>query len=265
MSYQNLNNVGTTNKKKLNVNSVDRNDPLAVVKFNRITDTTTLTTGTNIGDTTITLSDTTGVAVGSYIILFEPSTSRFNFSTVTSVLSSPTFTIDTPLDYAFTTAAVVDIAKTDMSTSNGTLGSPDIYALRGTGVPSAGTPDVIAVLTRIIFNCEAATVVDLTKFGDIAGGLTNGLVLRRVDGDYANIFNIKTNGDLKGICYDWEVEVSTNPQQGIDGFTARLTFTRMGAAVCLEKGENLQFLVQDNLTTLTSLEVVAEGYSIIAT
>jgi hypothetical protein len=135
------------------------------------------------------------------------------------------------------------------------------FGLRGTGAPPG--VQVTALATRIIFQCITAAAVNLTTFGDIVGGLARGLVLRKRNGNLENIFNVKTNGEIDGISLDWTPYVATNPAQGVDGFSARLTFgglDKIGSVIELPLGEDLEFLVQDNLTGLTKLEIVAEGH-----
>ncbi|MCK5613023.1 hypothetical protein KAR91_64720 [Candidatus Pacearchaeota archaeon] len=234
--------------------------------FNRVTNSTDLAADGSIGDTTITVTSATGIAVGSYIILFNPTAVKFMFARVTSIAGSPVITLDTPLDFDFLTGTFVDVAVTDLSTANGSLGSPIAFGLRGTGAPPG--VDLSVDITRIIFKCTCTSAVDLTTFCNFAR-LINGLLLRRRNDVYENIFNVKDNGELAGIMYDFQVAAATNPQQGIDGFTSRLTFAGMnkiGVAIRLPIGDDLEFLVQDDLLTaqstqtITLLEIVAEGH-----
>ena len=102
----------------------------------------------------------------------------------------------------------------------------------------------------------------MNKFGDLAK-LTRGLAVRRKDGNIVNYFNIKDNSEIAGIMYDWTPSIASNPGQGVDGFYSRLTFAgqdKIGVVVRLGAGEDLQFVVQDDLTGLLSLEIVAEGH-----
>ncbi len=67
---------------------------------------------------------------------------------------------------------------------------------------------------------------------------------------------------MAGITLDWDPYAAANPQQGINGFVSRLTFSgqeKLGVVTRLELGEDIELIVQDNLSTLISLEVVAEG------
>ena len=124
-------------------------------------------------------------------------------------------------------------------------------------------------LTRVIFKCKTLTAVDLNTFGDLAK-LVKGLAFRARNGTYQNIFNVKDNGELAGIMFDFQVAAATNPQQGQDGFTARLTYAGMekiGVAKELPIGTDFESIVQDNLLVaqsasrqITLLEIIAEGH-----
>ena len=47
--------------------------------------------------------------------------------------------------------------------------------------------------------------------------------------------------------------------QAVNGLSGRFTFEKLGSPVILEKGEEIQILVQDALQTITSFEAVVEG------
>lgn len=250
----------------LDVNIQDQTTRPIIAKFNRVTNSTTLATNANREDTTITVTSSTGIVVGSYIILFNPDAVKFGFATVTDIGGAPDIVLDTPLDFAFTAGTFVDVSITDLSTAIGSLASPITFGLRGTGAPPGIDLDVD--ITRIIFTCVASSPVDLTTFCNLLR-LVNGLVLRRRNDVYENIFNVKDNGELAGILYDFDVSTATNPAQGEDGFVARLTFagsSKIGVAIRLPIGDDLELLVQDDLvtaqsgSTITLLEVVAEGH-----
>jgi hypothetical protein len=116
-----------------------------------------------------------------------------------------------------------------------------------------------------MFHCHTTGAVDLSKFGDIAGGITNGIVMRKVDGTYRNIFNVKTNGEMAGIMFDFDILSAQNVNQGQNGFNGRLTFagqSKVGVTIRLAPGEDLQLLVRDDLTDLDLLEIVAEGHEV---
>jgi hypothetical protein len=106
-------------------------------------------------------------------------------------------------------------------------------------------------------------VCNLGTFGDIVGGITNGITLRHVNGAKFNIFNTKTNAELKGIAHDLDFHAALNPIQGQDGLVCRLTFggqNKMGSIIRLGPGDDLQCLVNDNLSSINMFTIMAEGH-----
>ena len=244
------------NRRVNDVNIQDQTTDPIIVNFNRIDASTTLKDTVAIGDTSIVLTSATGADVGDYLIIFNPDLLRFYKGIILSI-DTDTMFLDTPLDVAYPAGSFVDLTTTNMAVDGSV--TTQIFGVRGVSPSPIG----IAVdITRIIVQCQTATAVDLSKFGDLAA-LTNGLVLRKRDGRYFNIFNIKTNGELAALGYDWTPYLATNPQQGQDGFLFRLTFAgmnKLGVAIRLRPGEDLQFLVQDDLSGITVLEITAEGH-----
>ncbi len=87
--------------------------------------------------------------------------------------------------------------------------------------------------------------------------------MRSRNGRIKNIFNVKSNGEIDGITLDWKPYSALTPVQGQHGFTARLTFTgqdKIGVAIRLPIGEDLEVWIQDDLTGITSLRIMAEGH-----
>jgi hypothetical protein len=210
------------------------------------------------GAYTITVTSTTGFIAGRYIILFDPASKNFSTYTQVGAPAGSVITLDTPLDFAYPSGTFADTAITNMNVDGS--GTARVFGLRGTGAPPG--VDISVDITRIIFRCLTATAVDLTTFGDLAK-LTRGLVLRKRNSVVENIFNVKDNGEIAGIMYDFSVAAATNPQQGVDGFTGRLTFggqSKIGVVIRLPIGDDLELLVQDDIDGLTVLEVIAEGH-----
>lgn len=236
-----------------------------IAKFNEVQNSTTLSVAAVKGSYEITVTATTGFVAGRYIILFDPDSENFSFYTQIGAVAGNVVTLDTPVDFAYPIGTFVDAAITNMNVDGS--GTPRVFGLRGTGAPPG--VDITADVTRIIFQCTTTTAVSLPLFGNLAA-LTNGLVLRRRDGTLQNIFNVKTNGDLAGIMFDFAVTATLNPVQGRDGFVCRLSFggqSKIGVVIRLPIGEDLEFLVQDNLAAgpldITLLEVVAEGHIVV--
>ena len=247
----------------IDVTLQDQDTPVTIAKFNQVHNTTTLAAAGAINDRTITVASSTGIAVGSYLLLFHPASVRYMVCEVVSIASSPIIDIDTLLDFAFPIGTNVDIAITNMNVDGS--GTIQAFGLRGTGTPPG--IELTVDITRIIWLCECTSPINLSLFGNFAK-LIYGNVLRKRDGIYQNILNIKSNGAIEGMCFDFREHRALNPAQGIDGFSARLTWAgqeKMGVVQRLRLGEDLEYLIQDDLETpqaaetITLLELTAEG------
>jgi hypothetical protein len=255
----NVANVGANGG--LDVNIQDQTSPILITELNRITNTTALTNAVAIDDKTVVIDTTTGFVDGTHITIADDVSNRYSIYHQVGAVAGKTISLDRPIDYAFPAGTQITAGTHEMAV-NGSV-TPVIFSVRSGDTPTG--LNVYVDITRIIFKCITATAVDLTTFGDLAR-LTNGLVLRRVDGTYSNIFNCKDNGELAGIMYDFSVAQATNPVQGVDGFTGRLTFggqNKIGVVVRIGPGEDLQAIVQDDLSGLTSFSIVAEGHVVV--
>lgn len=251
----------TNTNNALDVVLNDSVTPTIINKMNRVTNSTTLTVGIthdpSVLEYDIEVASTTGVSLGSYIILFSVDLIRYSVFSVIAI-NSLVLTLDTPIDASYPIGTVVDIATTNMAV-NGSV-TPVIFGLRGTNIPPGIA--ITAHVTRLVITCFTDGIGDLGDFGDISGGVLRGLVFRRRDGNTYNIFNVKTNGELAGITLDFDPYAATNPQQGINGFVSRLTFSgqdKLSVVLKLELGDDIEIIIQDDLSSLTSLEIIAEG------
>jgi len=216
---------------------------------------TTLAAETAIGDVEITVVDGTNLQADGYLGIFSPDASRFFFSEIISE-SSNVVTVDTPLDFAFSVGDNVQPLSRELNIDGST--TPTEFKIQG-----AGTGSNIAInITRFMFSMECDTAVDLNKFGDLTA-LTNGIVLRRSNGQTRNIFNVKRNSDLVELAYDVTFYDSSNPSQGVDGVSCRYTFNgedKHGTALQLLPGDSLDLLVQDDLSGLLKFRILGQGY-----
>lgn len=252
--------------KGVDTNAQDQTTDDIIVKFNKIANSTTLSSAGSIDDRTITLTSVTGEAAGKYIILFDPLGKRFTpFHQVGPAVGN-VISLDGPLDFDYPSGTFVDLSDTNMAVDGSS--TPQIFGIRGTGAPPG--VDIDFDMTRIMFSCLTATAVDLSKFGDL-DVLTNGLQLRQRNNRYKNSFNVKTNREIDAIFgLDFKPYSATNPVQGQHGFTARLTYAGMhkiGVSKRLPIGTDFESIVQDNLLAaqsggrqITLLEVYAEGH-----
>lgn len=238
----------------LDVNIQDQTSPTIIVRATRVDNTTTLSQDGVLGALTVTVTSTTGFIDGATVRIISIDDNRFYTGVQVGAIAGSVVTLDSPLDFAFPAGARIVNGTTNMAVDGSS--TTQIFSLR------AGDPGIPLVvdITRMIFSCITTSAVDLSKFANFTA-LANGLVLRRVDGTYQNIFNVKTNQDIAGIMYDWQPYAATNPQQGVDGFAARLTFggqSKVGVVLRLGPGEDLQLLVQDDLATAQSTELITD-------
>lgn len=243
----------------------DQTTPALITKFNQPQESTTLTAAAVQFGYELTVASVAGMVLptvtenGSFLILFDVSTGRFMVCNVVSILGL-VVTIDTQIDFEFPIGTIVDVCITNMAVDGSV--TPQIFGIRGLGVVPG--IDEEFDITRIIFTCLTETAVSLAEFGDIPK-LLRGLMLRHRDGTVRNIFNVKSNLEIEGITLDWVPYASTNPAQGQNGFSARLTFggqSKIGIVQRIGPGEDIEFIVQDDLTDLTLLEVIAEGHQV---
>lgn len=236
----------------------DSTSPLMIVKASKIVIETTTTATPTIGDYTIDVASATSFVVGQYLTIYNEPENRVYFSTILSI-ASLTITLDTPIDFEFPIGSFVSVASTNMNV-NGSV-TPQIFGIRNpTGVDIPLKFDIV----RLMFICLTGGTTDLSKFGDITGGLTRGVVVRRVDGSTQNIFNAKTNGDLHNLMYDFHLEEAKG--NAPDGFIGRMTFggqSKMGAVIRIGSDEDLQIIIQDDLTSLDQFSIIAQGSQVV--
>ncbi len=244
----------------LDVALQDQTTDVIIAYFNQVHNSTALAVA--IPDITtnpriIVVDDATGIVVGSYIILFDPVSVRFSTFFATAV-NGVNITLDSPIDFEYPIGTFVDVAIVDMSVDGSV--TPQVFGLRGVGAPPG--IELSFDVTRIILTCIADSPVSLSLFANIAA-LTNGLLLRARNGRFKNVFNVKDNREIKGLMFDFDPSVATNPAQGEDGFVGRLTFggqNKIGVVIRLPIGEDLEAWVQDNLLGITSFRIRAEGH-----
>lgn len=235
----------------------DQGTPSVITKFSILEQATTITADVAIDDYTFTVASPTGISVGKYLSVFDPIGVRFSNYNVIGIVGS-VVTVDSPIDFAYPSGSYMDVQESNLAV-NGSV-TPVVSGVRNNAgsTPPPGIELTIDV-TRLIFHIITVSAVDLTLFGDIAA-LTNGLYCRRRDGEYFSIFNVKTNGEIASIMYDHEIH--TAAPHGIDGWVSRITFAgqnKMGVTQRLAINEDLEIIIQDNLSAITLFEIIAEG------
>ena len=236
----------------------DSTSPLLIVKASQLAVETTLAVQTAKDDYIVNVTSATSFLVGQYLTIYSVDDNKVYFSNILAI-NTLAITLDTPLDFEFPIGSVVSVGSNAMNVDGSV--TPQVFGIRN---PTTADIPLTVDVTRLMFSCLASSTVDLSMFGNIAGGLARGIVIRRVDGTYENVLNAKTNAELKGLMYDFEIQAAQGSQQ--DGFTGRLTFAgqnKMGAVIRLASQEDLQIIIQDDLTSLTSFTIVAEGSHVV--
>ena len=227
-----------------------------ILPFAQVVATTTTAAEAVKGAYTIEVASTASMVVGQHFRIVDPISNRFYAGQIVSI-ASPNVTLDNQFDFEYLSGSEVTVSNTDMSV-NGAV-TPVLFKSRTGTISIPSRVD----LTRILFTCITDTPVTLPAFGDLTA-LTRGLALRINRNDTQNnILNIKTNQGIINMAYDFNVFQATNPAQGVDGFSSRLTFAgqeKVGVALRIEQDENVEVLIQDDLTGLTSLQIFFEGH-----
>lgn len=250
--------LSTGSEVSVDVAIQDQHSPIIIAKLSNVENETLLLNPVAIGDRDIVVVSASGIGEGDYMSMFDIASNRFYVGYAILVVGT-TITLDSPIDFAYPAGSFVTSGVADMSVDGSV--TPVIYGLRNTTQSIGITADI----TRVIFTVLTSSAPTYATFGDIAA-LVNGIVLRKVDGSTHNIFNLKTNGELQGIMYDLAAADAVNPNQGQNGFVARLTFAspgKIGVTVRLAPGEDLQMIIQDDLTDIQLFELVCEGHEVV--
>jgi len=166
-------------------------------------------------------------------------------------VTTNTITVDTPIDYVFEAATAIGlIINTNMAVV-GSLAAPRIFKVQ------AGVTPVF--FRRFIMTITDGSSMDDGKFGGIPA-LTNGIVLRIVNGFQKSIINVKTNSDLRQWAYD--LQYTDKAPAGVYGVASRLTYAgkeKHGVVLSVSGTSEVQWVVQDDLTDLLTLFQSAMG------
>lgn len=231
--------------------------------FNKLSGiSSTLSVAASKGDTSITVASATGFNVGDKLQISDDnggSTITCFEGTEVTILAivGNVFTIDVSLSNDYTIGTDVKVVQINMNV-NGSLTSPITFSIEPF---NTGNDLSLWQFTRSLINMTHTAESDDSKFGGILA-LTNGIVLRTVDGSTGsirNIVNIKTNEDMKLLMYD--LIYTDKAGGGKYGTTGRWTFTKAEFIVELDgrNGDKVELLIQDNLTSLTSFKIRLQG------
>jgi len=214
-----------------------------------------ISTSSTLDTRSIVMNSTVTPVTGNLLCLKE--SGRYYQGRILSFTGSNpyTLTVDAPLDYAFSTAAEISLTEHDLAVDGSS--ARVIYHIRP---PDGVKWDIV----RLIFYIEDNLSMDDAEFG--AGvALTNGVVLRVVDGIYSNVFIVKTNGEFGERSYDKMYSVGAVAGPGVYSLTIRRTFggqDKNGVVLRLDGStlDDLEVIVQDDLSGLLNFHVIAQGH-----
>jgi len=210
----------------------------------------------SMNDYNVIAASVANCAIGDYLGMFNSDNSTQNRAFFANILNivGTNITLDTPSDFAFNSGDILACFSRELNVNGSTTAQTFKVQV---GIGAAQCIDI----NRIIISMKTDTAVDLNKFGDLPS-LTKGLVLRRMNGFSVNIFNVKNNGEIANLCYDYTPYSASDPSQALDGAKFRYTLNGQdnhGVAVRLCPGESLDLVIQDDLTDLEEFRVIAEG------
>lgn len=234
------------------VNIQDQNTPVVSSHFHCSCAAFTLSDDLSIGDTSFTAVAGHGITAGN-MIYFKENGRRTELE-CTNVATN-VITLDGPLDYAYTTDAESTRADHDL-TVVGSLATPVVFHV----TPPLGVKWDIVKLKLFISD---GSPMDDSLFGGITA-LTNGVQLRQRNGSYYNVFNFKSNGDIAEH-FDVPLVYSDKAPAGEYGLRAQRTLggpSGTGVTIRLDgdTDDEMQILVQDDLTGLLHFHMVAQGH-----
>lgn len=133
----------------------------------------------------------------------------------------------------------------------------------GSGTPvvfsSTVTPvDKVLILARAILYIETSAASSSDLFGDIAGGLTNGIDLK-INGSV--IGNFKTNEEMAIACFDFTGVKNLGKEDRT--ILARLSFNKFidgASGLTITAGNTVDMVVNDDLSTLLHFHLFLEGF-----
>jgi hypothetical protein len=241
----------------LDVNLQDQHTPIVDLYFIKDLQDVTLTTPTTLDSNIITVSADSAPNTG-YVICLKNENQYYQGHIVSYSGSNPyTITMDCPLDYAYGTGAHCHESTHEMNVdaSSGNI----IYDISLDGMGTGVSFDI----TKIIFNITDKTEMDDSRFGGISGALAKGIVLRKVDGETHNIYNIKSNGDFA--VRHGNLTYSDKAPAGDHGLWTYRKFggqSENGVTIRLDAKTNdrLELILQDDLTDLYEFNCIAQGH-----
>lgn len=226
----------------------DQTTQMVEVIMYRVLDSCTLASATTIDTYTCVFNSWHWILVDE-LLTFKSDT-RFMQAKVLNVATN-TITLDTPFDFAFPITSIVVRGRTSMN-EDGSI-TPIVYRTSPSGL------NVKMDITNIVIHMEDNSSMDSNKFWWLPA-LTRGIVLRKKDGIYYNIMNIKSNWELQHHCQVVDYD-DRSSWTGVYWLRAIKTFwwqSNQWVVLRLDGSTNdeLQIIVQDDLTWLDEIHCI---------
>jgi hypothetical protein len=219
-------------------------DPI-IIKLLRFKTSTAFVSGV-IGSRTVVLAAGHGAVAGDTLQISQFSKT---FQAGILVVATNTLTLDTPLDFDFNSEATTTICTSNMAV-NGSV-TPVAFCAKP---PPGARWDLYGISTVIV----DGTSMDDGTFGGIAA-LTNGIVIRKLDGTSRVFANLKSNGEM-ALFFEAFIYADRAPS-GVYSVRGRSNIVRTnGVAVRIASNEEFQIVIQDDLTGLTSFSAIIAGH-----
>jgi len=218
----------------------------------------------NIGDRFVNISSISIPIIGQSTC-FKEGTAFYQGGIIgVTSLGGDTYTLelDTPLDYNFSINNFGCLTIVNMAVDGSV--TPQIFKVSPEGL----NDDVEWDITRVIIVMSGEGIGASDDFPDdsdfgVTSALTNGIVLRSVNGITKNIFNIKKNGEFRLRAYD--VTYTDKSKAGLFSVGVRRSFAgvdKNGVTVRLIAGTNdsIEVEIQDDLTEMFGMQIVVQGH-----
>ena len=217
---------------------------------------TTLAVDASAGDTSIVVVDGSAFTNGNPFQIESATNIEVTFPTIISGGGTNTFILDRPLDNSFSIGDTVEEVATNMAVA-GSISSPVSFKL---------IPDTEQTwhIVRFLLAMVHSTSGDDSRFGDIAGGLTNGCVLRGYNAEaglYRTFTNWKSNFDIKMDMFNLpNTDKAGAGNFGTNGRGSIRDGTGASPRLVGANDDYLELLVQDDLTGLIKFNLKGQGH-----
>jgi hypothetical protein len=211
-----------------------------------------LTSSAAVGDKVLNIDTNAGLVNGEAITLFE---GVRHSQCIIQASSATTVTVTPPVDFAYTTAASIEVGRWNMNV-NGSV-TAQTFAVHP-------PPGIDMDVYELRFSMQDGTAMDASKFGGISA-LTNGIVVQFKNGFTKNLGVIVNNAGF----IEQGFRTEYDDRAGGTGLYAYTGYANgpghYGVAVRLEGAtvDEFRVVVQDNLTGLSNLNFTIGGHAVV--